>query len=98
MQARHAVDQAADLAKHGCVGYIGAWASSPTIAVSEFLALKSINRAIIGPSAASSQLSKPKYRNFLRTGVSEEDPAKLTANLMTGSLIGQSLSKMHTAN
>ena len=84
MSATHAVDQAADLAKYGCAGYIGAWASSPTMALSKFLAQPPIDRAIISPSAASPKLSEPEYTNFLRTGVSEEVSANLMATLMIG--------------
>ena len=86
LQVTPAVEKASILAKRGCIGFIGAWASSPTIEVSKLLALQSIDRVIVGPSAASPQLSEAKFSNFLRTGVSEDVVAKLMINLMTGPL------------
>ena len=84
LQVTPAVEKASILAKRGCIGFIGAWASGPTIEVSKLLALQSIDRVIVGPSAASPQLSEAKFSNFLRTGVSEDVVAKLMINLMTG--------------
>ena len=93
MDANHARDKAGDLDKHDCVGYVGFWTSSPTIEVSKFLAKPSIDRALISPAAASPELSKPQFWNFLRTGVSEEVVARLMAKMMAGPLIWHSLSE-----
>ena len=82
MDANHARDKAGDLHKHDCVGYVGFWTSSPTIEVSKFLAKPSIDRALISPAAASPELSKPQFWNFLRTGLSEGDGARLMTKLM----------------
>ena len=88
LQVTPAVENASILAKRGCLGFIGAWASSPTIEVSKLLALQSIDRAIIGPSAASPQLSEAAFSNFLRAGVSEDVVARLMTRLMKGWLTG----------
>ena len=83
-QAKHALDGALNLVQHDCVSFIGAWASGPTMKVSTFLSIPSINRAIIGPSQTSPQLSESRFSNFLRTPPSDDVAANHMAELMKG--------------
>ena len=83
-QTKYALEEAYNLAKHNCVGYIGAWNSDTTIEVSNWLSIQSINRAIIAYSASSPRLSEPDFSNVLRTKESDEVLTKLMAKLMTG--------------
>ena len=67
------------------VGFIGAASSSPTVAVSKWLSIPSIDRAMISYSATSPELSEPRFSNFLRTPPSDDVPAQLMAQqLMKG--------------
>ena len=81
-QVKHAENEASKLVKFGCVGYTGAWASGPSIALAKLLSVESINRAIMGYSAASPQLSKDDFSNYVRT--SPSTAAKLLVKLMKG--------------
>ena len=84
IQTKYALEEAYNLAKHNCVGYIGPWNSDTTIEVSNWLSIQSINRAIITYSASSPRLSEPDFSNVLRTIESDEFPTQLMAELMRG--------------
>ena len=84
VQTKYALEETYNLAKHNCVGYIGAWNSGTTIEVSNLLSIPSIDRAIIAYSASSPRLSEPDFSNVLRTKESDVVPTKLIAKLMTG--------------
>ena len=88
LEAQTAANEASNLAKRGCVGFIGPWASGPTIRVSNLLSIPSIDRALIGFSATSPQLSEDEFSNFLRTKESDAVSSKLMAKLMKGPLFG----------
>ena len=72
------------LVKSDCIGFIGPTSSGPTIAAATVLSLPSTNRAIVGYSATSPQLSHSQFSNFVRTVPADDVPAKLTAKLMKG--------------
>ena len=88
LEGQTAANEASNLAKRGCVGFIGPWASGPTIRVSNLLSIPSIDRALIGFSATSPQLSEDEFSNFLRTKESDAVSSKLMAKLMEGPLFG----------
>ena len=88
LEGQTAANEASNLAKRGCVGFIGPWASGPTIRVSNLLSIPSIDRALIGFSATSPQLSEDEFSNFLRTKESDAVSSKLMAKLMKGPLFG----------
>ena len=73
--------------QRGSVAFIGPASSGRTIPVARWLSLPSIDRAIIGYSATSPQLSKKEFWNFLRTPPTDDAPAKLMAKLMKGLLV-----------
>ena len=81
-QVKHAENEASKLVKFGCVGYTGAWASGPSIALAKLLSVESINRAIMGYSAASPQLSKDDFSNYVRANPKVE--TKMVVKLMKG--------------
>ena len=81
-QASRALEQVYTLAESECVAYIGPAASSPTKAVSLFTAIPRIDRAVIGYSATSTELSEPRFANFLRTPPADDGPANMMASLM----------------
>ena len=87
-EGQTAANEASNLAKRGCVGFIGPWASGPTIRVSNLLSIPSIDRALIGYSASSPQLSEHEFSNFLRTKQSDAVFSKLMAKLMKGPSFG----------
>lgn len=72
------------LSQSHCVGFIGPYTSGSTMDVSKLLSIPSIDRALMGYSATSSQLSDSSFSNFLRTIPSDDVLAKLMANLMAG--------------
>ena len=84
LQTEYALQEVDNLARHNCVGYIGAWKSDTTIEVSELLSIPSIDRTITAYSASSPRLSEPAFSNVLRTKESDEIQAKLMAKLMSG--------------
>ena len=75
------------LQQRGSVAFIGPASSARTIPVAQWLSLPSIDRAIIGYSATSPELSKSEFWNFLRTPPTDDAPAKLMAKLMRGLLV-----------
>ena len=89
MREKHAEDEASKLATFNCVGYIGSWASGPTIALAKLLSRQSINRALMGYSAGSPQLSKEEFSNFVRASPAVE--TKLIVKLMKGLSLVHSL-------
>ena len=84
LQTEYALQEVDNLARHDCVGYIGAWNSGTTIEVSELLSIPSIDRAITAYSASSPRLSEPDFSNVLRTKLSDEVGTKLISKLMRG--------------
>ena len=82
LQVKHAENEASKLVKFGCVGYTGSWASGPSIALAKLLSVESINRAIMGYSAASPQLSKDDFSNYVRANPKVE--TKMVVKLMKG--------------
>ena len=87
-QEKQAEAEALRLNKHGCIGFIGAAASGPTIEVSNVLSAPAIDRAIISYSARSSRLSEPSFTNFVRTSLSDVAQSKMIATLMKGLFVG----------
>ena len=88
LEAQRAANEASNLAKRGCVGFIGPWTSGSSMKVSNLLSMPSIDRAIISSSAVSPQLSTDEFSNFLRTKESDVVASKLLANLMKGQRFG----------
>ena len=84
LQAKQALAEAFQLTQHDCVAFIGPASSAPTVRVAEFLSIPPIDRALIGYSATSPQLSDPGFHNFLRTPPSDNIKAKIMATLMAG--------------
>ena len=84
MREKHAEDEASKLANFGCVGYIGPWASGPSIEVAKFLSVHSINRAIVGYAAGSPQLSTDRFSNYVRTNPGVQTKVNLVVKLMKG--------------
>ena len=72
------------LVKSDCIGFIGPTSSGPTIAAATLLSLPSMDRAIVGYSASSPDLSHPQFSHFLRTVPADDVAAELTAKLMKG--------------
>ena len=85
LQAKHALAEVFRLTQHDCVAFIGPASSAPTVRVADFLSIPAIDRALIGYSATSPQLSAPSFNNFVRTPPSEDILAKTMATLMAGS-------------
>ena len=83
-QAKQTLAEVLRLAKHNCVGFIGAASSGPTIDASNLLSAPALDRAIISYSATSSQLSKASFANFVRTPPSDVFQSKMMATLMKG--------------
>lgn len=77
-----AISQVYTLAEYDCVAYIGPYASTPTKQVSIFTSIPLIDRAVIGFSATSTELSKPRFSNFLRTYPADDVTAKMMTSLM----------------
>ena len=86
-QKEHALADALLHDQHGSIGLIGPASSGPTMEVSKWLSIPSIDRALIGYSATSPELSDSDFSNFLRTPVSDDVPIKLIAKLMKGLLV-----------
>ena len=84
-----AVPEAHRLVQRGSVALIGPATSGPTMEVSKWLKISSTDRALIGYSATSSELSESLFSNFVRTPPLDDVPAKLMAKLMKGLLVGQ---------
>ena len=74
--------------ERGSVALIGPETSSQTIAVSKWLSLPSIDRALIGHIATSTKLSEQEFSNFVRTIPSDDIPAQAMVKLMKGLLVG----------
>ena len=80
-----AMGEAFKLVQDGCVALIGPGSSGPTKAVSSLMSkIPPINRAIVGYSATSPELSGDSYSNFLRTPPADDEQAKMMAILMRG--------------
>ena len=73
--------------QRGSVALIGPETCDEAILVSRWLALPSIDRALIGHSATSPQLSEPEFSNFLRTPPSDRFAAQAMTKLMKGLLV-----------
>ena len=73
--------------QHGSIGIIGPASSGPTKEVSRLLSIPSIDRAIIGYSATSSELSDSAFSNFARTPPTDDIPTRVMAELMKGRFI-----------
>ena len=73
--------------QHGSIGFIGPSSSGPTMEVSRWLSIPSINRAVIGYSATSSELSKSAFSNFVRTVPTDDVPTRVMVELMKGRFI-----------
>ena len=69
--------------QHGSIGLIGPASSGPTMEVSRWLSIPSIDRAVIGFSASSSELSGSRS-NFVRTVPTDDAAANAMAKFMTG--------------
>ena len=69
--------------QHGSIGFIGPASSGPTLEVSRWLSIPSIDQAVIGYSATSSELSGSRS-NFVRTVPTDDAAAKAMAKFMTG--------------
>ena len=86
-QSVMATQEANRLVQRGSVALIGPGSSEPTIQVSKLLSKPSVDRTLIGYSATSPALSRPKeYSHFLRTPPSASVAARLTATLMRGAI------------
>ena len=85
LQEKQALTEAFQLTQHGCVAFIGPASSGPTAVVSDFLSISPLDRALVGYSATSPQLSD--FANFLRTPPSDDVQATLMATLMKGMLV-----------
>ena len=81
-EEKTAISQVYTLAEYDCVAYIGPAASTPTKKVSFFTSIPLIDRAVIGYSATSTELSEPRFSNFLRTPPADDVTAKMMASLM----------------
>ena len=73
--------------QHGSVALLGAETSGQTITVSRWLSLSSIDLALVGHSATSSELSTSEFSNFLRTSPSDDIQAQTMLQLMKGLLV-----------
>ena len=71
----------------GSIGFIGPSSSGPTMEVCSWLSIPSIDRAVIGYSATSSELSGSAFSNFVRTVPTDDIPTKVMAELMKGRFI-----------
>ena len=83
-EPKHAADEASELVKFGCVGYMGASNSGASIEVAKLLSVHSINRAMIGYSAGSPQLGTDRLSNYLRTNPGVQTKVNLVVKLMKG--------------
>ena len=83
-QVEQTIEEILNLVKSDCIGFIGPTSSGPTIAAATLLSLPSMDRAIVGYSASSPDLSHPQFSHFTRTNPADDIPAKLTAKLMKG--------------
>ena len=73
--------------QQGSIGFIGPAFSSSTIQVSRVLSIPSIDRAVIGYSATSSELSDSAFSNFVRAVPTDDVPTIVVAELMKGRFI-----------
>ena len=96
--AQSALAEAFRHIQHGSIGFIGPSSSGPTKEVSRWLSIPSIDRAVIGYSATSSELSDSAFSNFVRTPPTDDIPAKVMAELMKGRSILRSISFYHIAS
>ena len=85
-QERSAMTEAYRHHNSHSVALIGPASSGPTQAVSRWLSLPAIKpqRALIGYSATSSELSTSEFSNFLRTSPSDDIQAQAMLQLMQG--------------
>ena len=81
--AQSAMAEAYRHVQHGSIGIIGPGTSGPTMEVSRWLSIPSIDRAVIGFSATSSELSDSRS-NFVRTVPTDDAAANAMAKFMTG--------------
>ena len=86
--AKRAMAEASRLVKRGCVGFIGPAQSGPATEVAALLAIPAMDRATIGYSSTSPELSADRFSNFLRTPPSDAVQARMMATLMKGLLVG----------
>ena len=70
------------LTKSECVAYIGPTASSPAKMVSIMTSVPPKDRAVISYSATSTELSEPRFANFLRTPPADDVRAEIMASFM----------------
>ena len=82
--AQSAMAEAYRHVQHGSIGIIGPGTSGPTMEVSRWLSIPSIDRAVIGYSATSSELSESAFSNFVRTVPTDDAAANAMAKFMTG--------------
>ena len=76
------------LAESDCVAYIGPSASNPAKMVSILTSMPPKDRAVISYSATSTELSEPRFANFLRTPRADDVPAKMMATTMVSMIKG----------
>ena len=81
---RSAMAEAYRHIQRGSISLIGPSTSSSTKEVSRWLSIPSINRAVIGYSATSSELSESAFSNFVRTVPTDDVPTRVIAELMKG--------------
>ena len=83
-QVEQTLEEILKLWKSDCIGFIGPTSSGPTIAAATWLSIPSTNRAIVGYSATSPELSHSQFSHLVRTVPADDVPAKLAAKLMKG--------------
>ena len=86
LQPKVAMSEVYRQVQRGSVALIGPVSSGPTMEVSRWLSIPSIDRALIGYSATSPKLSDADFSNFLRTPLSDDLPAEVMAKLIKGQL------------
>ena len=80
---RSAMEEAFRHIQRGSISIIGPYSSGSTKEVSRWLSIPSINRAVIGYSATSSELGDSRS-NFVRTVPTDDAAANAMAKFMTG--------------
>ena len=85
---RLAMQEVLQLSPKSYVGVIIGDNSGAAIEVANLLAVPIIDRSVIGCTATSSWLSKPKYSNFVRTAPSDYVLANMMAKLIRSELVG----------
>ena len=82
-----AMEEAFRHIQRGSISLIGPYSSGSTKEVSRWLSIPSINRAVIGYSATSSELSESAFSNFVRTVPTDDVPTRVMVELMKGRFI-----------